>query len=134
MPALVNTVLADRATPTPVNHTFVKRDVTRDGVGTVVETSGVPIGNNSLSVGLRRTPSGRYIATVHLACPVVQDVTIGGVTSPQVVRRAFAKCEFTFDEKSTEQERKNIVGMFASALDPSKVLVNDTVVLLQGVY
>lgn len=133
MPQLQTTVLTDRSTPTPVNHTFVPRDIVGN-VGTVTESSGVPVGNSNLSVSLRKTPSGKFKGVVHLAAPVVQTETINGVGRPTVVRTAYASCEFTFDESSTEQERKDLVGMFASALDSSKTLVNDTLIKLQGVY
>lgn len=55
MPQLQNIVLTDRAT-TPVNHTFVPRDIDRNGVATVVESTGVPVGENQLSISLTRTP------------------------------------------------------------------------------
>lgn len=132
MPQLQNLVLTDRA-GTPVNHTFTPRDI-RDGVGTVIESSGVPIGNSRFSVALRKTPSGKYKATLSLAIPIVQNETINGVTTPTVVRSSYVNCEFVFDEKSTTLERDNTVGMFMSALDSSKVLVDKTVVDLEGVY
>lgn len=132
MPQLQNLVLTDRA-GTPVNHTFTPRDI-RDGVGTVIESSGVPIGNSRFSVALRKTPSGKYKATLSLAIPIVQNETINGVTTPTVVRSSYVNCEFVFDEKSTTQERDDTVGMFMSALDSSKVLVDKTVVDLEGVY
>lgn len=134
MPQLQVTVLKDRTTPTPVDHTFVPRDI-RSDVGTVVETTGVPVGESRLSVSLRRTsPNGKYKAEVKLAVPVIANSVINGVTVPTVVRTAFADVTFTFDQLSSETERNNIVGMLADALAPAKTLVNDTVVKLQGVY
>lgn len=134
MPQLQSTVLKDRTTPTPIDHTFVPRDI-RNDVGTVVETSGVPVGESRLSVSLRRTSqNGKYKAEVKLAVPVVANSVINGVTVPTVVRTAFADVTFTFDPLSSEAERNNIVGMLADALAPGKILVNDTVVKLQGVY
>lgn len=133
MPALISTVLKDRTPTTPVDHTFIPQTV-KDGVGTVVETSGVPIGNSKLSVSSRETPNGKYIAEVRLSVPVVVNETINGVDSPKVVREAFATAKFSFDKSSSELERNNLVGMFASAFETGKVLVNDTVVKLQGVY
>lgn len=132
MPQLQNLVLTDRAA-TPVSHTFTPLDI-QNGVGTVVESSGTPIGYNEATVGLSKTASGAYKARVRLVIPVVQTETINGVSNPKVVRIARADVLFTFDGSSTEQEREDVVGMLQSALDPSKVLVNDTVVKLQGVY
>lgn len=132
MPSLQNLVLTDRAA-TPVNHTLTPRDVIGN-VGTVVETSGVPLGNNQVSISMRQQPSGKYLGRLHCAFPVVQTETINGIPKPVLVRVARVKAEFEFDSSSTEQERKDAVGMFASALDPSKVLVNDALVKLQGVW
>jgi len=132
MPALQNLVLTDRAA-TPVNHTFTPRDIV-SGLGTVVETSGVPVGENRVQVALNRTTSGRYKGVLKMQLPVVQTETINGVDTPKVVRTAYADLQLTFDGTSTEQERKDLVGMLASALDSSKTLVNDAFVKLQGVY
>lgn len=132
MPQLQNLVLTDRAA-TPVAHTFAPRDI-QSGVGAVVESSGVPVGDSRYTISLRQTASKKYVGTVKLSVPVVQNQTVNGVTSPTVVRTAYAEATFTFDATSTEQERKDLVGMFASGFDASKVLVNDTLVKLQGVY
>jgi hypothetical protein len=132
MPQLQPLVLTDRE-PTPVDHTFLPSDIT-GGVGTVIESSGVPIGVREVTVGLSKTAAGAYKPRVRLILPIVVNETINGVTTPKVVRIARADVVFTFDGSSTEQERKNVVGMLQDALDPSKVLVNDTVVKLQGVY
>jgi len=131
MPQLQNLVLTDRAA-TPVAHTFVPRDIDK-GVATVVETSGVPIGENKVTLSLRRVGArmkGRLVLTV----PVVQTETINGVANPKVVRSAIVSADVVFDVTSTEQERKDAIGMFMTAFDPSKVLVNDTFVKLQNVY
>jgi hypothetical protein len=64
----------------------------------------------------------------------VQNQTINGIVTPVVVRTAYAELMFTFSESSSEQERKDCVGMMADSLAASKVLINDTVVKLQGIY
>lgn len=132
MPQLQNLVLQDRAA-TPANHTFVPRDI-RGEVGTVIESTGVPIGNSRYSVSLKKTPSGKFKATLNLAVPIVQTQTVNGVDSPVVVRSGYANCEFVFDETSTLQERKDVVGMFMSSLDSAKTLVDSVVTKLEGVY
>lgn len=133
MPQLQNLVLKDREA-TPVAHTFIPRDITREGVGTVVESSGVPVGESRTSISLRKTGNGRYKSTLKIAVPVVQNQTINGVVSPIVVRTAYATVEFDFDPTSTTQERNNLEGMVADALAADKPLVFQTVVGLQGVY
>lgn len=134
MPQLQNLVLTDRAS-TPVAHTFTPQDVVAN-VGTVVESTGVPVGNNQFSISLKKpgASGSRFKATIKLALPTVATQVINGVSTPVVVRTAYADLTFTFDATSTLQERKDIVGMLMSALDPSKVLVNDVVTNLQGVY
>lgn len=133
MPTLQNLVLTDRAA-TPVNHTFTPLDITNN-VGTVVESSGVPIGNNRVQVSLTRTKdTGRYKGVIRYAFPVVQTQTINGVATPAIVRTSYADLTFTFDPTSTTQERKDVVGMVQSSLDAAKALTNDLLVNLQGVY
>jgi len=132
MPQLQNLVLKDRAT-TPVDHTFTPRDIV-GGVGTVIETSGVPVGNSTLSISLRQTAGGRYKSTIKLSQPIVQNETVNGIVQPKVVRVSRVTAEFDFDPTSTTEERNNFVGMFQSAFDSAKELVNDTVVNLEGVY
>jgi hypothetical protein len=133
MPQLQNLVLTDRAA-TPVNHTFTPLDIT-NGVGSVVESTGVPVGNNRVQLSLTRTKdSGRYKAVLKFTFPIVQTQTINGVSTPVVVRTAYSELNFFFDPASTTQERKDAVGMVQSALDSSKPLTNDLLTLLQGVY
>lgn len=132
MPQLQNLVLTDRAS-VPVDHTFTPLDI-QGGVGAVVESSGVPLGDRKFTIGLKKSESRRYKATLNLVNPVVVNETVNGVTRPTVVRTSYVNCTFTFDESSSEQERADTVGMFASALASAKTLVNDTVVKLQGVY
>lgn len=131
MPQLQNLVLKDRAT-TPVDHTFTPRNIS-DGVGEVVETTGVPVGESRFTISMRRT-SDRYKSKLRLAVPVVVNQTINGVTTPIVARTAYVDVSFDFSAESTEAERNNLVGMLEDSLKPAKVLVNDTVVKLQGVY
>lgn len=132
MPQLQNLVLTDRAT-TPVNHTFTPRDVVGN-VGTVEESTGVKVGDKTFSISVRKTANGRSRVLIKLAIPVVVDETINGVTVPTVARTSYVSAEFTYEPTSTTQERKDVVGMFQSAFDSSKLLVNDAVVGLQGIY
>lgn len=132
MPQLSNLVLTDRAA-TPVAHTFTPSNI-KDGVGTVVESTGVPIGDSKFTISSQRTASGRHKITLKLSIPQVQTQTINGVSTPVVVRTAYAEATFSFDASSSEAERNNVVGMFADSLGTGKTLVNDTVVKLQGVY
>lgn len=133
MPQLQNVILTDRTPVTPVDLTFVPRDIDAKGVGTVVKTAGTPIGEKRLTVSMKKS-GARYHGEVRLALPVVATETINGVDRPIVVRTAFITLNAVFDEKSTEQERTDAVGLMASALATGKVLVNDALVKLEGVY
>jgi len=132
MPQLTSLVLKDRAS-TPVNHTFTPRDI-RDSVGTVVESTGTPIGNKAYSISLRSTQDGRYKATVKFANPVVQTQVVNGVSTPIVVRTARVTATFDFDSTSSTQERADTVGMFADSLAATQALPNGVLVNLEGVY
>jgi len=133
MPQLQSLVLTDRTPVTPVNLTFVPRDIDPNGVGSVINNSGTPIGEKRFSVQMKRA-NNRYRGEVRLSLPVVATEVINGVSSPVVVRTAFVTLTATFDEKSTQQERDDAIGMMSSALATSKVLVNDALVKLEGVY
>lgn len=131
MPSLQNLVLTDRAA-TPVAHTFTPRGQP-NGVATVVETTGVPIGESRYTISTRRV-NGKIKVRAVLSVPVVQTEIINGITKPKVVRESVVDATFTFSAESTEAERNNVVGMFADSFGTSKVLVNDTIVKLQDVY
>lgn len=132
MPALQTLALVDRES-TPVTHTFTPFEIDANGVGVVTEGGDVQVSASRYTVQMRRV-AGRYKARLKMAVPVVQTETINGVSNPKVVYQSYVDATFTFDSKSTEQHRKNVVGMFASSLDASKVLVNDTLIKLQGIY
>lgn len=131
MPQLTNLVLTDRAA-TPVARTFTPRSL-EGGVGILVNNSGVPIGESRFGISVRRTTNGRYIVRETLTVPVLVTETINGVANPKVARTAYVTCEFSFDGASTEQERKDVVGMFQSSLDAAK-WTNDTLTKLESVY
>lgn len=132
MPQLQNLVITDRKT-TPASHTFTPRDIV-NGVGTVIEAGATPLGDNRISYQLARTANGRYKAHVKYVFPVVQTQTVNGVSSPVVVRTAYAEVHFNFDQTSTEAERNDVVGMVEKSLYANQPLTTDTVVKLQGVY
>lgn len=131
MPQLQNLVLTDRAA-TPVNHTFTPLEVTKDGIAIVEESTGVPIGNNRVSLLLNKTTGGRYKITLKYAFPIVQNQVINGISNPIVVRTSYADITFSFEQTSSEQERKDVIGMVYSSLAVGKTLVEDTLVKLQA--
>lgn len=132
MPQLQSIVLTDRDPGGPNNLTFVPRDILQ-GVGTVIESTGVPVGEKQFTVSGRKS-GRRHIIELRLTVPVVATETINGVGRPIVVRTSYANVRFSFDEHSTAQERKDVVGMIESSLDESKTLTNSTLIDLEGVY
>jgi len=125
MPQLNNAVLKDGAT-TPANHTFTPDNIS-GGVATLIESTGVPIGDKRLTVSLVQTSAGRRKVTMKLTIPVVQDATVNGVTRPTVVRTAYADLTFSYDGSSSLQERKDTRAYIVSALADAMLLqVNDS--------
>lgn len=132
MPQLVAITLADRET-TPVNHILSPRGKEGD-VAVVAESSATPLGETTLRLSIKRQPTGRAKIRLVLVVPVVQTETINGVSSPKVVRTAAAYLDVVFDETSTLQERKNLVGMLASSLGASQVLTDSVLTKLESIW
>lgn len=128
-----NLVLTDRTPVTPVNFTFVPRDIDPNGVGSVINTTGTPVGEKRCSVSMKKR-NNRFVGELRLALPVVATETVNGVSKPVVIRTAYVTLTATFDERSSKQERDDAIGMMASALSVSKLLVNDTLVNLESVW
>lgn len=131
MPQLQQLVLTDRA-DTPVSHTFTPVDI-QQNVGTVSKRTGSPVADPIYSISNRRS-GDNYKVTIKMSVPVVQNETVNGIVRPVVVRSAYVQATFTFSKDSTEEERDNVVGMFADSFGTGKTLVNDTLVKLEGVY
>lgn len=132
MPNLTTITLVDRE-QTPVSHTYTP--TTREnGVSEFREADGVPIGDNKITVSLRKTDSGLYKARLKFLDPVVVTETINSVSTPKVARMASANIEFVFSEESTLQERKNIVGKVADALASDQSFLMAVLQELEGIY
>lgn len=114
MPALAPITVDDRQS-TPVAHTFVPFGEDKNGVVSLIESNGVPIGDNKLTVSLSKGPSKQKV-TVRLSLPVVVDETINGVASPKVVRTAYADLNLSFDSTSSSAERKDLIGLMSNLL------------------
>lgn len=134
MPALQSLVLTDRQT-TPVNHTLLPVNKAEGGMGVVAlaDASGAFLTERRFSIMSRRV-NGRVKTSLKLRVPTIVTEVINGVSAPSVSREAFVDCTFTFADSSTEAERNDVVGMFASALATTKPLVHDTIVKNQSVW
>lgn len=133
MPQLQNLILTDRAT-TPVSHTFTPRGKEDMNGGRLVKAGTSAVGDYTFTIVPRMTPGGRRKVNIALSLPVVQNKIENGVSSYVVSRTSRAMITFDFSPDSTEQERKDLVGMIYSALDPAKVIVNDTLVKMENVW
>lgn len=132
MSARGNLVVNDRAT-TPVAHTYSPDGDDSNGVHLYSEKTGVPAGNPRFTARLN-VSNGKYRPSLRLQIPVVQTQTINGVSTPVVVRTAYAAVDFTFDGLSLEQERADCVGILVNALAASQTQINDMVVKLSDIY
>jgi hypothetical protein len=133
MPQLQNLVLQDQAA-TPASHTFVPRDII-DGVGAVIETTGVPIGNSTLTVSSKQSKTtGKWKVIVKIVVPVVATQVINGVSTPVVARTAFAELTLNFESTSTLQERKDIVAFMRNSLATTSALTYGAATDLSGIY
>lgn len=132
MAARANLVVNDRAA-TPVAHTYSPDGDDANGVHLFSEKTGVPAGNPRFSARLTSS-KGKYRPSLRLQVPVVQTQTINGVSNPVVVRTAYAEVNFTFDALSSDQERKDCVGLTANALGASQTMINDLLVNLSDIY
>jgi len=138
MPAIQNIILTDRA-GTPVAHTFVPESV-QGGIGSVVEAGTSAVGNKRFTISGRRDGSRKWKSKMTLTVPIVQTQVVNSISQDVVVRTGYATVEFSFDETSLSQERKDLISMLACALGANgsaattKTLVEDVVVNQQNVY
>lgn len=132
MPQLQTLVVAD-GQATPVNHTFVPKDIDRNGVARLKVSNGVPLGDKLLTLSLRQTDT-KYKGRILLSVPVVVTETINGVSVPKVTRPAHVDVTMTFDQTSSAQERKDALHFMANVLRSTNPLVASTFIDLEGIY
>lgn len=125
-----NITLTDRE-GTPVSHVFVPMDKDT-GYYSFVEANSVPIGQNKLAVAWKEVNGKRKLRLI-VTVPVVVTEVVNGVSRPKLERTAYADLNLTFDNTSTLQERKNIVGMMEKALASTQTLLDATLTQLQGI-
>ena len=123
MPAMANVVPTDRAT-TPVNHTFTPVGAEGEAGGRYGKAGLSSIGDYLFKINPRKTASGRRKIDLDLVIPVLVTETINGVNSYKVTRTSRATASFDFPPDVTQQERKDIVGMMATALAAATTQVN----------
>lgn len=135
MAARANLVLKDRATPTPLDHTFTPDGDDANGVHvwSEKEPNGVAAGAKRLTASMRRDASNRHRTVVKTQIPTVATQVINGVSSPVVIRTAYLETIIRFEDTSTTQERADAVGIHANALAASVTQINDMIVNMSDV-
>lgn len=133
MPTFQSVALTDRTPTTPVTHTFLPKKEVGEG-GRLTKAGNTSLGDKILEIEPRTTPQGRYKVDIKLVDPVVVNQTINGVVTEVVQRANRAQITFDFAPDSTEQERKDLVGMIESALGTGKVLINDTIIKQESIW
>lgn len=133
-----NITLADGASPTPANHTFVAQGVDGSGVARWVEKSaGIVSGFLKLttSIKLPTKPGDPVRHQMKLICPTIVTETINGVSYQKVARQILADVSFVIPQDATEQERRDALtyfsGMFGSS---SGNQLGFQIIAQEGVY
>jgi hypothetical protein len=129
MPAIASIAIPD-GQPTPVTRTFTPTGVNADMVAMYDNRAGgVAVGYDSLSVSLRkpnsRSTQRNYKATLKLALPtleVTSPATGTGIQpAPTKAYDCMAVVEFVLPERSTTQERKNLLTLLKNALAHAQI-------------
>lgn len=131
MPQMTPVVLTDNAF---TDHTFAPRGIDANGVATLVRSTGVPVGDERLTISRTRTAQGREKTLVKMTLPVVSTVSEGGISRPSVVRTAYADITFSFDGTSSTLERANARKMLADFLNNSESIASSVVDDLETLY
>lgn len=142
MPTLAAVLCDDGETPL-VQHTFTPLGPDADGVQWFEET--VPAPANSLaakrfSVSIKRPAPGKSLdgvarVTIRLWLPVMETLATSdtGITpAPTVAYRLYAELRYVVPERSTVQERKNMVALVKNFTSAASIL--DVIQKLQPLY
>jgi hypothetical protein len=140
MPAIASLVANDGAT-TPVAHTFSPVGINADMVAQYDDRSpGVAVGYNSLTVSLRKPSNGstsrNYKAVIKLVLPTLEITSPSTSTgiSPQPTKAfdCLANVEFVFSERSSLQNRKDLLALVKNIL--AHATITSVVQDLENVY
>jgi len=117
-----------------VKHAYKPRDIT-GGVATLVESTGVPLGDRRISMSTSRTAGGKVKITVKFAMPVVEDVSVNGIVRKTVTRTNYAELSFNWDGASTANDRDDLMVQVWSFLNSGEnPMVIGMIRDLEGLY
>lgn len=132
MPQMNTIVLTDNQA---TDHSFAPRGKDpQSGVATLVKSTGIPVGDERLTIGRTRTPQGREKVSFKLTVPVVVNETVNGVARPSILRSAYVDVVLSFESTSSTQERANVRAMVADLLGNSEGLASALIDNLDYVY
>lgn len=117
-----------------VDHVYAPRGRDANNVATLVESTGVPIGDRRMTVQRTRTSQGREKVSIKLTIPVVATEIVGGIARPSVARTAYADIVISVDGTSTKDERKDLRLQLADLLGASQTLSADVIDDLATLY
>jgi hypothetical protein len=99
------------------DHVFAPYGIDAKGVATLIAPGTAPVGDEVLTFSSIRAPNGgKTKTTLKLKIPKTQDVTVGGVVRPTVVKTAYAEISITTDATATLADRQEIFALVCSAL------------------
>jgi hypothetical protein len=139
MPAIASISLLD-GQPTPVTRVFAPVGIDPNYVASYENrVTGIPVGYDGLSIGMRRPTKGsrNYKHTVRLLLPILEvtspSTSSGIQPAPTKAYDCFVNVDFVNPERSTAQNRKDLVTLLRNSLAAGGVI--DTCVQnLESVY
>jgi hypothetical protein len=139
MPAIASISLVD-GQPTPATRVFAPVGIDPNYVASYENrVTGIPIGYDGLSIGMRRPVKGNrnFKHTVRLTLPILEvtspSTSMGIQLAPIKAYDNFVTIEFVNPERSTAQNRKDLVTLARNSLAAGGVI--DTCVQnLESVY
>jgi len=94
-----------------------------------------PVGDERLTFSVNRSQSGAQKVTIKLVLPKTQDVEIGGVTRPTVVRTAYVELSFTSADSAPIADRYEMLELVRSVVNnTTNAAINGAIVNLEPFY
>lgn len=133
MPAIAAITLDGNA---GVDHVFAPK--TSDMSKSLVQwnkAGSAPVGDERLTFSVSKSSSGAQKVTIKLVLPKTQDVEIGGVTRPSVVRTAYVTLEFTSSDSAPIDDRYEMLELVRSIVNnTTNPSLNAAIVNLEPFY
>jgi hypothetical protein len=118
-------ITVDDREDTPVEHVFTPASRPSGDSVLFKEAGVVPLGDSTVNARVTRLPDGSYRCRLTLKVPNLGTRVADGITSYELLDSGFGEAVFRFAATSTEQSRKNVVGLLANMLAASVTPVND---------